>query len=86
MLFRADKLAEWFSSYFCEKYHPTLGISLVNNYCVMAEPFNMILMRWEGKMEEVLEKSVSNHFALADSHGNRFIIDRDCLPSLLPAS
>lgn len=53
VLFRAERLAEWFGSYFCERFRPTLGISLVNNYCVMAEPFNMILQRWEGGVEEL---------------------------------
>ena len=86
VVFRAGRLAEWFAGYFCEKQRPTLGISLVNNYCVMAEPFNMILKRWAGKMEEVVEKSMSEHLAFADAHGNRFVIARDCLPAVLPAS
>jgi hypothetical protein len=36
IVFRAKKLSKWFEKYFYEKYKPALGISLVNNYCVMA--------------------------------------------------
>lgn len=30
-------------NYFYNQYRPSLGINLVNNYCVMAEPFSMVL-------------------------------------------
>jgi hypothetical protein len=42
--FRARNLTKWSrESYFFDKFKITLGISLINNYCVMAEPFSMIL-------------------------------------------
>jgi hypothetical protein len=68
LLSRAHSLVKWFrNSYFYEKYRPTLGISLVNNYCVMAEPFSMVLRVSKARLEEVqLEKSMHNHLALED--------------------
>jgi len=40
---RALQLHEWFHAYFIKDYKPLLGVSLVNNYTIMAEPFNFIL-------------------------------------------
>lgn len=40
---RGLKLHQWFLSFYFNKYHPTLGISLMNNYTIMAEPFSIIL-------------------------------------------
>ena len=51
MQFRVKNLNSWFRTYFYHKFKPILGISLVNNYCVMAEPFNMILKISKGGLE-----------------------------------
>jgi hypothetical protein len=40
---RGAKLHQWFQEFFFSKYHPTLGISLMNNFTIMAEPFCLIL-------------------------------------------
>ncbi len=64
--FRARNLTKWFrENYFFDKFKITLGISLINNYCVMAEPFSMILRISRTGLEEVqLEKAMENHLAL----------------------
>lgn len=40
---RIKQLKEWFSSFFFNNFTPAIGISLMNNYTLMAEPFIMIL-------------------------------------------
>lgn len=40
---RGLKLHSWFLDFFFNSYQPTLGISLMNNFTLMAEPFSMIL-------------------------------------------
>jgi hypothetical protein len=46
----------------------------------------MILKQTEKEIEEVhqLENTIENHLGFEDSHGNRFIINKNCLPSVLP--
>lgn len=40
---RTVNLKKWFMQHHFDKLKFSLGINLINNFCVMAEPFNMIL-------------------------------------------
>jgi len=42
---RALELQQWFEGYFSKTHRPLLGITLINNYSIMADPFNMILQK-----------------------------------------
>jgi len=40
---RILQLKKWFSSFFFSTFTPTIGINVMNNYTLVAEPFSMIL-------------------------------------------
>lgn len=40
---RIQQLREWFSTFFFNSFTPSIGISVMNNYTLMAEPFIMVL-------------------------------------------
>ena len=82
---KGRRLKEWFmDTYFYREYKPKLGLHLVSDFCVIADPFEMILrMKRTGEkrmMEEGEEELEGQVIELEDESGNVFKVKKRGLP------